>query len=233
MNILAIDTSGAACSAALMRDGKLLGEIVMNSKLTHSETIMPAVEEILDREELSPSDIDLFAVVAGPGSFTGVRIGVCAVKALCQATGKPCARVDSLEALAYGTAFNGLICPILDARRDQVYCALFERNGEKIARVLENAALPLDELLSKLPEGEKVCFTGDGVGVYAARIRERRGENAYIAEGGLSVLRAGSACLIASKDESIRVAPEELTPIYLRLPQAERERSEKQTRARI
>lgn len=233
MRILAIDTSGSACSAALMQDGKLLGETVMNSALTHSETIMPAVEAVLDREKLSPADIDLFAVVAGPGSFTGVRIGVCAAKALSQATGKPCARIDSLEALAYGCAFEGYICPILDARRGQVYTALFRREGDNVTRVKEDAALPIEETLAGLPAGERVCFLGDGVPVHEALIRKTLPDIAYIPAGNLTVLKAGAACVIAQRDESVRMDPREVTPVYLRLSQAERERSEKLTRAKV
>lgn len=233
MKILAIDTSGSACSAALYADGKLLGETVMNSALTHSETVMPAVEAVLERENMMPSDIDLFAVVAGPGSFTGVRIGVCAAKALCQATGKQCARIDALEALAYGCAFEGYICPILDARRGQVYTALFKREGNSVSRVNEDAALPLEEMIAGLPKGERICFVGDGVPVNGARILELMGDSAYIPAGNLTVLKAGAACVIAEKDESVRMDPRELTPIYLRLSQAERERSEKLTRAKI
>ena len=233
MKILAIDTSGSACSAALMKDGKLLGETVMNSALTHSETIMPAVEAVLEREDMSVADVDLIAVVAGPGSFTGVRIGVCAAKALCQGAGKKCARIDALEALAYGTSFEGLICPILDARRGQVYTALFRREGKKVIRMWEDDALPLEEMVKRLPSGQRVFFTGDGVPVNAVRLTELMGENAVIPAGNLCVLRAGAACVIAERDETTHMDPRELNPIYLRLSQAERERSEKLTRAKV
>lgn len=232
MRILAIDTSGPACSVALTSDGKLLGEIVMNSALTHSETVMPAVDEILAREGLSCADIDLFAAVAGPGSFTGVRIGVCVVKALSHATGKPCARVNALEALAVGAfGVSGVVCPILDARRGQVYCAAFRCTGKGLPeRVLPDAALPLDEFLKTLPEEEKLYFTGDGVAVYEERLRAALGTRAILAPVHARVLRASAACLIAESSEALPAL--RLSPIYLRLPQAERERSERKTRAR-
>lgn len=233
MKILAVDTSGPACSVALTADGKLLGEIVMNSALTHSETVMPAVDEILNREGLSCADIDLFASVAGPGSFTGVRIGVCVVKALSHATGKPCARVNALEALAVGAfGVGGVICPILDARRGQVYCAAFRYAGSTLPeRVLPDAALPLDEFLKALPEDQPLYFTGDGVAVHEDFLRTAIGKRALIAPAHARVLRASSACLIAEASETMPASL--LTPIYLRAPQAERERSEKKTRAKI
>lgn len=232
MIILAIDTSSAVCSAALTGDGRLLGEVIMNSALTHSQTVMPAVESLLERENLSPKDVDLYAVVAGPGSFTGVRIGVCAVKGLCAATDKPCARVDALEAIAEGAAFEGLICPILDARRSQVYTALFRRENGALSRVRPDEALPLEKLLKELPK-ETVYFTGDGLNTYEAEIKEAMGDRARIAPMHIRVLRASSACLVAQRDQELRMDAELLTPEYLRLPQAERERNERLTRAKI
>lgn len=232
MIILGIDTASAACSAALTRDGKLLGEKIMNSALTHSQTIMPAVEELLDAQGMLPTDVDLFAVAAGPGSFTGVRIGVCAVKALCAGTGKNCARVDALHALALASGFDGLICPIFDARREQVYTALFRGNGETVQRVREDEAIPLNDLIASLPD-EKIYFTGDGLDTYENAIREKMGSRAVIAPGHMRVLRASGVCRAAYEDASLTMSGMELTPLYLRLSQAERERSEKLTRAKL
>ena len=225
MILLSIDTSGPACSAALLADDRLLGEIVINSALTHSETIMPAVDELLSRENLTCADVDLFAVAAGPGSFTGVRIGVCAAKGMAHAAGKPCARANSLAALAAGLPFvPGVVCTILDARREQVYCAAYRWTG---------AALPLTELLKALPENEIITFTGDGAAVHEARIRALLGERARFAPPHARVLRASSAAYWARLDSSCHMEARLLTPIYLRAPQAERERSEKATRAKL
>ena len=235
MKILAIDTSGPACSVALAADGKLLGEIVTNSALTHSETVMPAVDELLSRENISCAEIDRFAAVAGPGSFTGVRIGVCVVKALAHAAGKPCVRVNALEALAVGAWGAGdAVCPILDARRGQVYCAAFEyRDGAGMpARILPDAAIPLEELLARLPGGRSVLFTGDGVAVYEKSISDALGSRARFMPAHARVLRASAACVIAEGADEPLLSPAQLTPIYLRAPQAERERSERSTRAR-
>lgn len=235
MILLSIDTSGPACSAALLADDRLLGEIVINSALTHSETIMPAVDELLSRENLTCADVDLFAVAAGPGSFTGVRIGVCAAKGMAHATGKPCARVNSLDALAAGLPFvPGVVCPILDARREQVYCAAYRWTGAALPeKILPDAALPLTELLKALPENEIITFTGDGAAVHEARIRALLGERARFAPPHARVLRASSAAYWARLDSSCHMEARLLTPIYLRAPQAERERSEKATRAKL
>lgn len=235
MILLSIDTSGPACSAALLADDCLLGEIVINSALTHSETIMPAVDELLSRENLTCANVDLFAVAAGPGSFTGVRIGVCAAKGMAHAAGKPCARVNSLDALAAGLPFvPGVVCPILDARREQVYCAAYRWTGAALPeKILPDAALPLTELLKALPENEIITFTGDGAAVHEARIRALLGERARFAPPHARVLRASSAAYWARLDSSCRMEARLLTPIYLRAPQAERERSEKATRAKL
>ena len=125
--VLAIDTSGPVAGCAVLKAGRIVHLTAMNHGLTHSETIMPAVDAALEGAGLRCGDVDVFAAVAGPGSFTGVRIGVCAAKGLAHAVGKPCVAVHALEALAmnfYG--FDGLCCPILDARRGQVYCAAFD-----------------------------------------------------------------------------------------------------------
>ncbi|MBQ4226910.1 MAG: tRNA (adenosine(37)-N6)-threonylcarbamoyltransferase complex dimerization subunit type 1 TsaB [Clostridia bacterium] len=225
MTILGIDTSSAACSCALLKDDKLLGETLVNVGLTHSETIMPAVSALLEHEGLAPKDVDVFAVAAGPGSFTGVRIGVCAVKALAEACKKPCARVDALQAIAEGSAYEGLICPILDARRDQVYTALFRRKRTVLTRVREDAALSLDELIEALRDAPEVYFTGDGLNSYEARILEAMGDRALFAPAHIRVLRASALCRAAQADPACWMSADRLTPFYLRLPQAERERN--------
>ena len=233
MTVLAIDTSSAACSAALSRDGKILGENLINARLTHSQTILPAVEELLEREDLRVSDVDLFAVVAGPGSFTGVRIGVCAVKALCLAADRPCARIDALEAIAEGTSFEGFISPILDARRGQVYTALFERKGGRLNRLTEDRALPLTEWIGELGDRDRVYFTGDGLNTYENDLMAAMGERALIAPMQIRLLRASAACFLAERRPETHMDAALLTPLYLRLPQAERERNERLTRQKL
>jgi len=223
--VLAIDTSGPVAGCAVLKDGKIVHQVAMNHGLTHSETIMPAVDAALEGAGLLCGDVDVFAAVAGPGSFTGVRIGVCAAKGLAHAAGKPCVAVHALEALAmnfYG--FDGLCCPILDARRGQVYCAAFDMAGGMPRRALADAALPLEDFLATLPGDRRLVFVGDGVPVHAETVREILGERALIAPPNLRDLRADAACLLAAARPEAWVPAAQLQPIYLRAPQAVRER---------
>lgn len=227
MNIVAIDTSGPAASCAVLIDGEIVQSIAMNRGLTHSETIMPALDACMSAAGLSCDQVDCFATVAGPGSFTGVRIGVCAVKGLAHAWNRPCARIDALEALAMNFAgFDGLACPILDARRGQVYCAAFDMKDGMPVRVLEDEAVDLAAFLERLPKDRRLVFLGDGLRVHAARIRETLTE-ALIAPANLRQLRADAACLLAEARPEEWMEARKLTPIYLRLPQAERERNQR------
>ncbi len=227
MNIIAIDTSGPLASCAVMRDGSIVHLIAMNHGLTHSETIMPALEESMRAAGVSCAEADVFAAVAGPGSFTGVRIGVCAAKGLAHAWGKPCARVDALEALAMNyQGFDGIACPILDARRGQVYCAAFDMKNMKNGmpeRILADDAVALEAFLESLPRDRRLVFLGDGLRVHAGKIREMLPE-AVIAPANLRELHADAACLLAAQRQEEWMPAHLLTPIYLRAPQAERER---------
>lgn len=225
MNIVAIDTSGPLASCAVLKDGAIAHMIVMNQGLTHSETIMPALEECMRASGLDCSQADCFAAVAGPGSFTGVRIGVCAVKGLAHAWNKPCARIDALEALAMNyQGFDGLACTILDARRNQVYCAAFDMKKGLPERALADDAMEIGAFLEKLPKDRRLVFLGDGLRVHAPFIRERLPE-ALIAPANLREIHADAACLLAEHDCEAWMEARLLTPIYLRVPQAERERN--------
>ena len=226
--VLAIDTSGPVAGCAMLAGGKIVHLAAMNHGLTHSETIMPAVDEALSAAGLRCGDVDVFAAVAGPGSFTGVRIGVCAAKGLAHAVGKPCVAVHALEALAmnfYG--FDGLCCPILDARRGQVYCAAFDMSAGMPSRALEDAAQPLAEFLARLPGDRRLVFVGDGVPVHGEAVRAALGERALIAPANLRDLRADAACILAAARPQTWVEAARLRPIYLRAPQAVRERERK------
>ena len=232
MNILAIDTSGPVASCAVMRDGRITHLVAMNQGLTHSETIMPAVDEALSASGLICGDVDVFAAVAGPGSFTGVRIGVCAAKGLAHAVGKPCARVHALEALAMNFfGFDGLCCPILDARRGQVYCAAFDMSQGMPERALPDAAEALEAFLDRLPADRRLVFCGDGVAAHGDRVIERLGGRAMIAPPNLRDLRADAACVLAAARPGEWMESRKLAPIYLRAPQAEREAARKKAQA--
>ena len=224
MIIVGLDTSGPLASCAVLRDGSIVHLTAMNQGLTHSETIMPALDAAMEAAGLRCDQVDCFATVAGPGSFTGVRIGVCAAKGLAHAWNKSCARIDALEALAMNyQGFDGLACPILDARRRQVYCAAFDMAGGLPRRVLPDAAMELGAFVDSLPRDRRVVFLGDGLRVHAGRILEMRSD-ACIAPANLRDLRADAACLLAAARPEEWMEARALTPIYLRAPQAERER---------
>ena len=188
---------------------------------------MPAVDAAMSASGLSCTDIDVFAAVAGPGSYTGVRIGVCAAKGFAHASGKKCMEIHALEALAMNFPyFNGTVCTILDARRGQVYCAAFDMRSGRPVRVLEDDACALEEFLTRLPQEGELMFAGDGVGVFGEKVRSILGERAHIAPQNLRDLHAEAVCLLAS-DESRWIDAHEMRPVYLRAPQAERERAER------
>lgn len=230
MLVFGIDTCCMAATAALVSDDRLVAQVIQNNKKTHSQRIMPLVEQMLEQAEISLSDIDCFAAAVGPGSFTGVRIGVATAKALAHAADKPCVAVSTLEALANNVfCFDGIICPIMDARRNQVYNALFE--GGTLKRITEDRALPIDELLEELRETEqKVIFVGDGLPVFAEQINKTLGSRAVFAQRMQRMNLAASVAEIGYEklllDDIVNYG--ELSPQYLRLSQAERERLERE-----
>ena len=231
MNILMIDTSGPACGVAVMQEGRIVCELQLTSGKTHSQRVMPMVDQALTMCEMGIGDIDLFGAVVGPGSFTGVRIGVSSVKALAHAANKPCIGVDALEALAANVSgFDGVICPILDARAQQVYGAMFE-SGMPPVRLMEDEAEKLVLFLDRVEAtGKNALFLGDGAAAFEAAIRERLGEKAHFAPAQHAGLRAASACALVyeyAKDEANLKDCMTLLPLYLRAPQAERERAAK------
>lgn len=235
MRIFAMDTSGPVAGVALYEDGVLTHEIVASHGLTHSQTIMPMADDALSAAGIRPGDVDLFAAVAGPGSFTGVRIGVCTVKALAHAAQKPCLGLDALEVLALGASgFPGTVCPILDARRGQVYCAAFDASqmGKRPVRLLPDRAVALEEFLETLPGEGQLLFLGDGLKAHMPAVERILGRRALRAPAHMACIRPGAACVLAGllKDEAVNYL--ELQPIYLRASQAERERLAKEERER-
>ena len=222
--LLAVDTSGPVCGVAVLDGEKVLSEIAAQNRNTHSASLMPMVERALDFAGVSLRDLDALAAVTGPGSFTGIRIGVATVKAMAHGSGKPCVSVDALEALAESTGRRGedlLICPLQDARAGQVYCALFR--GE--ARLTENAPLKLADCLARLDRfgTQPVLFTGDGMTVHRDRIREIMGERALFPEAAFCWLRPAAAGALALR-KGTPVAYPDLKESYLRPPNAEKNR---------
>lgn len=224
MNILAIDSSSVAASAAVLSDGILKAEEFSQNGLTHSVTLLPMAESALKKAGLDISDIDLFAVTVGPGSFSGLRIGVTIAKTLAYGTGKKLCGISTLKAIASNLPFaDRLICPIMDARRDQVYTALYKWEAGKLTEVMEPSAISAEELISKIKED--VVFIGDGVYRFSSFLEENLGEKASFAPGNLCCVKASSVAYLAQGEKGEN--PENINPCYLRLSQAEREYNEK------
>jgi len=229
MIILAIDTSGPVAGVALWQEGRIRYEAMAVNKMTHSESIMPMAEEALTRTALHKSDLTHLAVTVGPGSFTGVRIGVTAVKAMAHALGIPCIGVDALEATAAGIgAEKSVICPIQDARVHQVYGAAF-RAGE---RLMADCVVKLEEYVEALrPLGEEFLFTGDGVQTYGEELTRVLGPRARFAPAHCAYLRPAAVACLAARNADQAVDYLTLQPLYLRAPQAERERAAREAKA--
>lgn len=235
MKILSIDSTAKVASAALLSDGDLLAETTVRCGRSHSETLLPMIEGLFRMTRLRPEDIDLFACAAGPGSFTGVRIGVATIKGLAFGRGIPCAAVSSLEALAENLApLPGILCPVMDARREQVYQAAFCFEDGKLLRLSPDRAVGVRELAEDLRTaypGKTIRLTGDGCAVAAAGLREA-GLCPVLPPDGLAVQSAAAVgrCAARMAAAGNTVTDAALSPVYLREPQAERERKERLNR---
>lgn len=219
MKLLVIDTSGPVCGVAVLADGKVLCEYTAQNRNTHSANLMPMTEAALTSAGLCLQELDAIATVTGPGSFTGVRIGVATAKGLAHGAGIPCIAVDALEALSTSAGmFDGIVCPIQDARAGQVYGAAF-RDGE---RLLQNVPLKLEEYLEKIrPLGGSFLFLGDGTPVHKESIRKSLGEKAVFAPPHLNYLRPSAAGVIAAKHGETTDYLK-LQATYLRPPNAQK-----------
>lgn len=230
MRILAFESSAKAASVALLEDGVLLAESFQNNGKTHSATLMPMAQSIMTDCGLKAADLDLVAVAMGPGSFTGVRIGVAAAKGLAWAAEMPICGVSTLEAMAMQLLpREGILCPVMDARRAQVYNALFEAGGETLTRRTPDRAISLEDLKKELENAEKPIFlVGDGSRLCYNTLDPVL-PGLRLPPVHLEMQRASGVALAArlkaERGEIMR--PEDLTPNYLRLSQAERERLNK------
>ena len=223
MRILAVDTSAVCACVAVTENGKILSESSINTGLTHSRTLMPMIDSVLRNGEIALESIDTLACSVGPGSFTGIRIGVAAVKGLCDALGKKCVPVSTLEALAHNLV--GRCCTavsVMDARCNQVYCGIFLVNGNEVTRLTEDMAIKIDDLSKLLEEHENIIFVGDG----AKLCHKALGYE--IAPANCEYQKGSSVCFTAEKHLDEAIDSKELLPVYLRLPQAERELKAKQ-----
>ena len=231
MRILAFETSAKAVSTALLQDGLLLGEYTQNSGQTHSRTLMKMAEDLLRNCDLTVSDVDAVACAAGPGSFTGVRIGAAAAKGFAWGRELPCYGISTLEAMAKGIAVtDGVICAAMDARRNQVYTAVFEVQNGVMHRLMEDSAISVEELAQFLQQIEKQkLLVGDGAQLCYNMLKDRI-PGLVLAPEHLRMQRAAGVALLAWDQAQAGEQPSGLSmvPNYLRLSQAERERQEKQ-----
>ncbi len=228
MKIMGIDTSATAASISICEDSKVLSEFFVNVKLTHSQTMMPMVKAALDCAVLNLSDIDVFAVANGPGSFTGLRISIAAVKGMAFAQQKPCVGISTLEAIAHNVvSVPGVICPVMDARVKQVYNALFQSDGRKLTRLCPDRAITIAELAEELTSiKQSVILVGDGANLC---YHEFSGKFPHVvpAQENIRYQRASSVCALALREiqNCNTVSADALGVQYLRLPQAQRERN--------
>lgn len=231
MLVLAIDTSSATATAALTQDGRLLAEYIQNSGKTHSQRLMLIIDELLRSCGKEPQDIDLYACAAGPGSFTGLRIGASAVKAMAQVFDKPVVGVPTLDALAYNLyVYNGLICPMLDAQRGAVYSALYKWEDGRMVKLEDYRVIDAKELTAKLEEyDENVAILGDGVGIAMPHVNKESGRIAVVPAANMQP-RASSTAAIAIEmfKEGKFESCYSFKPVYIRKSQAEVEYEKKQ-----
>ncbi len=238
MKILAVECSAGSASAAITENGRILSVSSVNVKITHSQTLMPMIKGVLNNSFLSFADIDGIAVSAGPGSFTGIRIGIAAVKGLAAPRDIPCAAVSSLRAMVEPfRGENAVICAVMDARCNQVYNALFEINGDRLTRLCEDRALLCNELTSEISalceDGKRVIVTGDGTDLFYPFVSDIC--DVCAANETVRFQNAASVGLVGEEmfKNGDTVTAERLLPVYLRLPQAERELKAKQAKGDI
>ena len=232
MKVLGIDSSGMVATVAVVEDTQMLAEYTINYKKTHSQTLLPMLDEVAKMIELDLNTIDAIAVAAGPGSFTGLRIGSATAKGLGLALKKPLVSVPTLEGIAYNfCGSEKVICPMMDARRSQVYTGIYEFQGNTLKVLEDQMAVSVEEVLEKLNQtGREVILAGDGVPVYLELIEKNLKVPYLLAPAHLNRQRAGAVAVLGiqyAKEGKLESAMEH-QPDYLRLSQAERERAQKQ-----
>jgi len=234
LRILAVDTSTIAASVAVMEGDELLGEFFINNKMTHCEKLAPMINEVLKNLNLKPGDIDVFAAITGPGSFTGLRIGVTTIKTMAYALKKPVRGVTTLDALAFNIPIcNDIICPIIDARNNQVYTALYQWKDGRQERLTDYMGIQVSELIDEIKKiikdtGKKVFILGDGVKVHKDWFFRELKEVCLFPPGNLILQKASSAAaFVFNEIEQQGISSDlddinKLVPFYLRKSQAER-----------
>ena len=232
MKILGIDSSGLVASVAVIEDDNLLGEFTMNYKKTHSQTLLPMLDELAKMIELDLNTIDAIAVSGGPGSFTGLRIGSATAKGLGLALNKPLIHIPTVDALAYNLCgHQDMVCPLMDARRNQTYTGLYEFDGNTMHILVKQCAVGIDEIIQKINEKNRsVVFLADGVSVFADYIKKNCRVAYDFAQAHNNKQRAASVAALGTVyyEEGKLEAAGQHNPDYLRMSQAERERMERE-----
>ena len=235
MKILALDSSGLVASVALAEDDNLLGEYTVNYKKTHSQTLLPMLDALGQMVELDLTTLDAIAVAAGPGSFTGLRIGVATAKGIGLALDKPLVAVFTVDALAYNLwGSPGVVCPLMDARRGQVYTGLYAFAEGQLEVLCPAEAVALEEIAEECNRrGKSVTFLGDGVPVYRERLEELLQVPHLYAPAHMNKQRAASVAALGMEKfrRGESVSARDLAPVYLRMSQAERERAQREQMA--
>lgn len=221
MNILAIDTSNQVLGVALLKDGQVIGEVMTNLTKNHSVRLMPAINDLMNEVALKPDELDRIVVAKGPGSYTGVRIGISTAKTMAWSLDIPIVGVSSLEVLAYqGRFFPDYICSFFDARRGLVFAGLYQWKDNQLVSVQEEKNLLMDDVLKKLVEDQKkVVFLSPDISIYKDKIQQSLGDFAIIPEGPYHIPQAGHLGLAGLNKEAD--STHTLIPNYLRLAEAE------------
>ena len=225
MNILSIDSSSTIATCAIVSEKGILGEYTLSNKREHSVILMELITEVLKNCNLDINDIDGFAVSKGPGSFTGLRIGMATIKGLSFGSNKPYVSISTLDALAYTMShFDGIVCPVMDALRDSVYTCVYKCKNGEMEKLIDHSAMDLDELSNFLNNtSEKIMFVGEGLSKHQDYFSQNV-KNSFFAPNHLSLIRASSLGEIGLKlIEKGEVDDENSSPLYIKKPQAERE----------
>lgn len=226
MKVLAIDTSTVMASCALLDEENLLGEFSLNQNMSHSENLVPMVKTLLDNLNLKVSDIDLYGVALGPGSFTGLRIGIATVKAFAHVYNKPIVGVSTLEGLAFNVRASGVIVPMIDARKNRVYTGIYKWEDGYLNNIEEPTVMEIDELLEHLKENyNNIIVNGNGIYIHREKIKDKLGDRVEFAPFIQNTCRAASIGELAllKREEGKLESYFSLVPEYIRQSQAQRD----------
>lgn len=228
MKILGIDTSTKIATIAVIDEDKVLGEYTLNQEMSHSENLIPMVKELLNNLDIKIADIDLYGVAIGPGSFTGLRIGVAAVKSFAHLFNKPIVGVSTLEAMAYNLPHNKIVVPMIDARRDRVYTGVYSWENRLLKTIEADDVVEMEVLLERLKDYKTIVVNGDGSILHKARLMDTL-DDIKFATKGQNICKATSICELALLKYNNNEVDDfyTLAPDYLRETQAQRELNER------